>query len=256
MRSIRSMYWKNINPLIVQQQKRVLESLGYEIIQDEADGVSHGIWLTQTLEDAGEDDVILFLDIDAFPLNKDVVERAFAAAEAGKVIGVAQTANHLPTKDVIYAAPAFLAVSRAIWAKLGKPSMMKGRDFDAGGALSDAAWKANVPVELIYPSFVGIPLWRLSDQGVTGIATIYESDVFHLFKSRRDQLYKISLDYLADCVVEQKPIDYLWLHRHLNSDAIKRTQIREDNKVKARKKRERFFANIRAALAPAKRDAH
>lgn len=222
MRSIRAMHWKNIHPDIIAAQKAVLKKIGYDIIQDEADLTLHGDWLTTTLENAPEDEVFLFLDIDSFPTRADIVEQAFAAAEAGRLFGVAQNAVHLPNHDFIYAAPSFLAVSRRTWVALGKPDMVENNLYDTGMALSVRAVEQNVPIDFIYPSFVCVPRWLLVDQGCYGIGTFYERGaVFHLFESRRERGYREAFLAVAQSVTEGRPIDYPRLHAQLNHWTVK-----------------------------------
>lgn len=218
MRHIRSMYWSNIHPSIVAQQRRVLRALGYEITQDEATGVHHGLWLNRSVEAIGEDDAILFLDIDCFPLRRDIVERAFAAAEHGVIFGVAQTANHLPNRDFMFAGPTYLCLTKHTWTKLGRPPLTTDETHDVAMRLSEVAVAQGTPLDLLMPSFVCVPKWPLADKGCLGVATFYDGGaVFHLFESRAERGYRWAIDYVADCVVEQRPIDYKLLHTHLNS---------------------------------------
>lgn len=216
------MHWKNINPEVVAMQRRVMIKLGYEIDQQLADRKAHADWLQEQLEGAPEDAILLFLDIDAFPTNRDVVERAFAAAEAGRIFGVAQTANHVPKRNVIYAAPSFLAVSKRTWLQLGKPSMRANAELDAGMGLSLAAFEQRVPVDILGVSFVCVPRWPLADKGAVGIGTFYDQgSVFHLFQSRTERGYREALAHVAQSVIDSKPIDYLGLFERLNSNDIK-----------------------------------
>jgi hypothetical protein len=163
MRSIRAMHWKNIHPDIVAAQKAALKALGYEIQQDCADLVLHGDWLTSTLESAAEDEVILFLDIDALPTRAEIVERAFRSAEVGNVFGVAQNAIHLANHEFFYAGPSFMCVARRTWVALGKPNLVENDVNDNGMALSVRAAEAGVPLDFIYPSFVCVPRWLLPE---------------------------------------------------------------------------------------------
>ncbi|MET0181778.1 MAG: hypothetical protein ABW199_02715, partial [Caulobacterales bacterium] len=213
---------------IVEKQRQVLAKFGYDIAQDLADRVPHGRWLTEKLEKAADDEVILFLDIDAFPTNRDIIERAFAAAEAGGVFGVAQTANHVPRKDFVYAAPSFLAVSKKTWVQLGKPNLIDNSEVDAGMEISVRALEQGIPVDILYPNFIAVPMWPLANKGAVGIATFYdEGSVFHLYQARVDRGYREALINVAQCVLDEKPFDYIGLFQRLNSFEMKWIRQRE-----------------------------
>lgn len=221
MRSIRTMHWNNISPELINMQKRVLTKLGYEIEQHLADRVPHYQWLQAQMESAAPDDVFLFLDIDAFPTTRAIVERAFEAAEAGRIFGVAQTANHVPNKNFIYAAPAFLAVSRRTWDQLGQPSMYASPELDAAMGLSVAAAEKSVPIDILYPSFVCVPRWPLGGKGALGIGSFFEEgQVFHLYESRHELGYREAFMHVAQSVLDDTHVDYLMLFQRLNSPEI------------------------------------
>jgi hypothetical protein len=219
MRHVRALYWKNVDPTIVDLQAKVCASLGVPLVQEEHTGTLHGAWLDATLQALGPDDSILFLDIDCIPLDRDIVERAFAAAEAGRIFGVAHVAMHIDPA-FLYPGPMFVALTRATWERIGSPSLLPDAKHDVGGQLMSGAQAHDVPVDMIYPNFVAVPKWPLAGHGATGMATFYDSKVFHLFRSRRDQGYRIAFEHVARCVIENRPIDYIWLHKKLNSLSV------------------------------------
>jgi hypothetical protein len=203
-----SMHWNNIDPAIIDGQRRVFESLGLPLRQVNADRVRHGPWMNSVLEDLGAGDTVLIFDIDAFPLNSAIVERALAVADAGGVFGLAQTANHRPTRDQIYAGPMCLAVSIATWQALGRPDMKSSDRLDAGQALSVAAMAAGRPIELLYPTNCISPRWPLANRGVFGIGTFYgDNEVFHLFESREQRNLEL-FQAVVDDVVAQAPLRF------------------------------------------------
>ena len=69
-----------------------------------------------------------------------------------------------------------------------------------------------IRADYIYPIFGGSPRWRLPGIGCFGIATFYETGVFHLFESRNGR-YVPTFLYIADCVATRRPIDYLQVSR-------------------------------------------
>ncbi|MGH2340438.1 hypothetical protein ACRC7T_03025 [Segnochrobactraceae bacterium EtOH-i3] len=221
MRRITSLYWKNVSADIVDGQRRVFEKLGLSVEQYQAHGLRHGLFMDQMLERAGDDDVLLFVDIDAFPLTREVVERAFACAEAGGVFAVAHAANHLPGAEMPFAGPMFLCVSRRTWDRVGRVSMLEGENTDVGQAFTFALKAHGVPIELLWPNFVCIPRWALGPRAAIGIGTFYGgSEVFHLFESRADQGLNYALIYVADQVSRGVPIDFVALHAHMNAPAM------------------------------------
>ncbi len=221
MRLITSLYWKNVSAEIVDGQRRVFERLGLTVVQHQAHGLRHGLFMDQMLERAGEDDTLLFVDIDAFPLTREIVERAFAFAEAGGVFAVAHAANHLPGAETPYAGPMFLCVSRRTWDRVGRVSMLEGPQTDVGQAFTFALKAHGVPIELLWPNFVCIPRWALGPRAATGIGTFYgDSSVFHLFESRADQGLNYALSYVSDRVSRDAPIDFVALHAHMNAPAM------------------------------------
>ncbi|MGE0743862.1 MAG: hypothetical protein AB7K86_01390 [Rhodospirillales bacterium] len=219
MRHIRTMFWDNVDARMVAAQAAAVAALGGALRQDRATGTPHAAWLDRTLADLGPDDTVLLLDIDCLPLDRAVIERAFAVAEAGGVFGVAQVANHLDA-SLIYAAPSFLAVARRTWDALGRPPFAADAQYDVGARLTAAARAAGVAVELLYPTFTLVPRWHLGGRGCYGIGTFYEGSVFHLFQSRHAAAYAEAFDTVARCVADGRPIDYLALHARANSTAM------------------------------------
>lgn len=203
-----SMHWNNIDPAIIDGQRRVFESQGLALRQVNADGVRHGPWMNAVLNELGPGDTALIFDIDAFPLHRAIVERALAVADAGGIFGLAQTANHRPTRDQIYAGPMCLAVSIATWQALGRPDMRSNDRLDAGQALSVAAQAAGRHVELLYPTNCIAPRWPLAHRGVFGIGTFYgDNEVFHLFESREQRNLEL-FRAVVDDVVAGAPLRF------------------------------------------------
>jgi hypothetical protein len=220
LRHIVSMYWDNIDAAVIDGQRRVFAKLGYAIKQINATGVAHGVWIDETLAAAGPDDLILFVDIDAFPLTAAAIGRAFSAAEAGRIFGVAQTASHLPERDFIYVGPAFLCLARRCWEAIGRPSAVPDAANDVAMRIGKAAISHGVSLELLYPNYVVIPRWQLGGKGVTGYGTFYgEGSVFHLFEARRTRRAGLRqiLDQVVARVVAGEEIDYVALYEAAHS---------------------------------------
>ncbi len=123
-RRIISLYWNNVDPRIVRAQADLFRHLGLAIEQHSRNRLNHGVFLDEIMRNLEQDISLLIVDIDCVPLNREIVERAFAFAEAGGIIGCAQVATHIdPMK--IYAAPMFSAISQKTWEELGRPSFHK-----------------------------------------------------------------------------------------------------------------------------------
>ena len=206
MDRIVALYWDNIDPRVVDAQRRVFSHFGLSIDQRERTGIGHGDFLDAYMAEIAEDDVALLMDIDCFPLNRAIVDRAFDAARNGRIFGCAQSSNHVDP-DRIFAAPMFMAISRRTWDSLGRPSFCPDNANDVAQRLNDVAVAAGVGIELIYPWATIVPKWRLGDIALYGVGTFYRGGVFHLFESRWTPYSYILFD-VADAVVNDRPIDY------------------------------------------------
>ena len=204
-----SLYWDNIDRRIVEAQRRVFAHFGLAIDQRERTGLQHGDFLDAYMAELAEDDVALLVDIDCFPLNRAIVERAFAAAREGRIFGCAQSSNPVDP-DRLFVAPMFMAIARRTWYRLGRPSFRRDARNDVAQALHDQAVAAGIEVEMLYPWACVAPKWRLGDVALYGIGTFYRGGVFHLFESRR-KIYAFILFEVADATIEGRQIDPLAL---------------------------------------------
>ena len=209
MDRIVSLYWDNVDRRIVEAQRRVFAHFGLAIDQRERTGLRHCDFLDSYMAEVAEDDVALLVDIDCFPLNRAIVDRAFAAARAGRIFGCAQSRNNIDPER-LYVAPMFMAISRRTWDRLGRPSFCPDAGNDVAQALHDRAVAAGVEVEMLYPEACVAPKWRLGDFAVFGIGTFYVGGVFHLFQSRR-KAYEFILLEVAEATIAGRPIDVLGL---------------------------------------------
>ncbi|HQT47568.1 MAG TPA: hypothetical protein PLY97_10140 [Acidocella sp.] len=199
-RHIVALHWDNIDPRMVATQAEVFRHLGYTITQTCLNKLSHGVFLDRTLAEMGEDDLVLCMDIDCFPTNREIVEHAFDVAEAGGLIGCAQVSMHIDPMR-IFTAPCFLALSRRTWDGLGRPSFRPDAKGDVGQGVHDAALAAGVKVEYIRPWACALPKWNLANHMFYGIGTFYRGGVFHLYESRNSPyaflFYAVAEDVLA-----------------------------------------------------------
>ena len=209
MDRIVSLYWDNIDPRVVEAQRAVFAHFGLAIDQRERTGTNHGDFLDAYMAEIGEDDVALLMDIDCFPLNREIVERAFAAARAGRIFGCAQSTSHADP-DRLFVAPMFMTISRRTWDGLGRPSFRPDANNDVAQRLNGAATAAGVEIEMLYPWGCIVPKWRLGEIALYGIGTFYRGGVFHLFESRKTPFSYVLYD-VAEAVLTDRPIDYFAL---------------------------------------------
>lgn len=204
---VHSMHWDNISKDILHKQKMVFDALKIPLIQCNANNVEHGTWMNSILASCAEDEILVFSDIDAFPLNQDAYYRAVDAAQKGKVFGLAQFSNHKKTKE-IYAGPMFMSFSKKTWRALGCPTLERSRDYDAAESLSFNCRTTGSPLELVFPTSTLIPKWALSDRGIFGIGTFYgDCEFFHLFESRKPKYESIFIA-IAEDVTNGRPLNF------------------------------------------------
>jgi hypothetical protein len=206
MDRIVSLYWDNIDRRVVEAQRKVFAHFRFEIDQRERTGLGHGDFLDGYMAEIGSDDVALLTDIDCFPLNREIVDRAFAAARAGRIFGCAQSTSHVDP-DRVFVAPMFMAISRRTWDGLGRPSFRPDANNDVAQKLNDVALAAGVEIERLDPWGCIVPKWRLGAIGLYGVGTFYRGGVFHLFESRWTPFVYILFD-VADAVLNDRAIDY------------------------------------------------
>ena len=152
----------------------------------------HGLFLEQLLRKSPSE-VVGIIDADCILSSADFLASCQAKVkENGTVIGLAQCANHLPSRNHIYAAPAFMLVNAEVWHELEQPSLMASSRFDTGQQLSHALETNGLDFEVIMPdchSNIG-PSWSLAGKGNYGIGTCYGGKhVFHLFQGAKGPSY-------------------------------------------------------------------
>lgn len=203
--AVHSMYWDNISLAIRESQHGVFAALGIPLIQENANLMPHGEWMAHVLARYDSDDVVVFCDIDAFPLTVDAYRKAIASAQQGDLFGLAQFSNHKRGQH-LYAGPMFMAVRKSVWEGLGSPRLASDKRYDAAEGLSAVARQAGIQVQMVMPSACLIPKWPLANKGVFGIGTFYgECEFFHLFESRRAAYEPLLLNVAQDVINGRKP---------------------------------------------------
>jgi hypothetical protein len=162
---IATIFMKNIDPVILEHQKKVLEKFNksniahYPVLTDAPPGYTMDK-LIDMLEERGHD-AIMFLDIDALPLNDKALDYLFEQAYAGKVIGSAQRSNHIQNNQHIFAAPHNITFTVATYRKIGNPSFNPNHRGDVAEEVTFKAEENNVPVEIIMPLRYDAPPIRM-----------------------------------------------------------------------------------------------
>ena len=162
---IATIFMKNIDPVILENQKKVLEKFNksniahYPVLTDAPPGYTMDK-LIDMLEERGHD-AIMFLDIDALPLNDKALDYLFEQAYAGKVIGSAQRSNHIQNNQHIFAAPHNITFTVATYRKIGNPSFNPNHRGDVAEEITFKAEENNVPVEIIMPLRYDAPPIRM-----------------------------------------------------------------------------------------------
>ena len=131
-------------------------------------GLDHPTFKQAQVEKKFDHDIIMFLDIDALPLNDEAIDYFIDAAANGKLIGNIQRSNHIQNNQHVFAAPSAVACSVDIMLTLGMPSALETYRADVGEEYTYAAEKAGIPVELLMPLRFDAPpaecaSWALAD---------------------------------------------------------------------------------------------
>lgn len=205
-----TMYWNNISRKMVVDQKMTFRKLGYDIIQFERTGQSHGAFLDEQLRIIAEDDVILSVDIDCIPLHREVIDKAVSFARDGGIWGCAQVSNHLPEPEHVFAAPCFHAISKRTWRSLDCPSFCPDELNDVAQLMTRIAQTRGVPLHIAKPEFCLLPIYRFGSEYPYGVGTFFAGGVFHLYQSRTGRYHGLFSE-VADCVIAGRPLDYLAL---------------------------------------------
>lgn len=162
----------------------------------------HGWFMEQILKNFPGQNVG-FIDADCIVSNANFVANAEdQVSRSGTMLGIAQSANHLPSRNEIYAAPAFCIINSNMWSDLGRPSLIADNEYDTAQRLSHELVKANYYLDIVMPtSYSGTGVaWALGGESDSyGVGTIYgDGDVFHLFQSSKGPSYVNLLEHQLD----------------------------------------------------------
>lgn len=133
-------------------------------------GVNHPTFRGQNVPKRFDHDVLLFLDVDAIPLNNMAIEYTIEQASAnGKLIGNVQRSNHIQNDQHLFVAPSVLAVSVDSFVTMKMPSGLETKRADVAEEYTyTAEFPGIIPVEFYMPikfdeAPAECPSWALKD---------------------------------------------------------------------------------------------
>ena len=127
-------------------------------------------------------EVVVLLDIDCIPLNREILPQMIAKAREGILVGCVQRANHIENGQHLYAGPCGTAFSRELYDRIGRPSFAATERGDVGEELTYGCERLGIPVELLWPTHVVSPRWHLRDGKMFGNGTTYANALYHAFE--------------------------------------------------------------------------
>ena len=116
------MYWDNIPSVILQKQREVFAALDVPLQQEPAHRIPHGTWMNGVVERMDSDDIVIFCDIDAFPLKRSAYDLAVAHAERGAIFCHAPFSKHKKNKPT-YAGPLFMECLKRVREHMGRQDL-------------------------------------------------------------------------------------------------------------------------------------
>jgi hypothetical protein len=185
---VASVYMDNIPAEVVAAQRAVLEALAppdFELRQV-LTRRSHAAALDEIMAGA-EAELVLILDIDCVPLTRAAIPALAAQAAGGALAGCVQRANHIDNGAHLYVGAFCMAVGRALWDRLGRPSFEPTGRGDVGEDLTYACEAAGAPLVMLWPSHVEEPHWDLTEGRRFGVNTEYDGAFLHTFNIRSPQ---------------------------------------------------------------------
>ena len=182
-----SLHWNNVDSGMLDAHKRVMNYFNIPMNYDNRDGHNHGMWMQWVINNS-KSEVIVFMEPDCIPLNKNLFDYIKYAYKNETFVGIAQVSNHIPPKSHIYAAPGFYAISKSAYIKLGNPSFTETRRSDTAEEICYMAEERGMKYRALMPTYFEKPssegLWPLSNLGYYGIGTVFDNSIYHLYQSR------------------------------------------------------------------------
>ena len=144
-----SVYMDNIPFQVRDAQKAVWDKFYPNMMNHHHTYLSHAKTLDKIVE-LTDADILIIADIDAIPLNENIVHRMADLANAGYLVGNAQSSSHLPDTEHIFIAPSFMALNVKKYRELGSPSFEVSKTGDVAQDLT-RAWQKEYPIMPLFP---------------------------------------------------------------------------------------------------------
>jgi hypothetical protein len=164
---IYSFFMGNISPEAVAAQRAVVDKFNkskvpfYQIKTNTRHGFSldavwhmNGIKVRPEFNDMKADhkhDVIMFLDIDALPVNDQAIDSYIEQAYNGVLVGNVQRSNHIQNDQHLFVAPSAMAISVDTFLTIGKPSAIETSRADVAEEYTFKAEKKGEKVKFYMP---------------------------------------------------------------------------------------------------------
>lgn len=186
--AIISLYGSNRPTTIVDWQKKVFDHFDITLNQINCGsfGQSHGWFLDRVVERTIDQwDYLMTFDMDAIPLRPDFIGHIWDKIRDNRTLfGGAQQSNHVLVNDTaqhVYVSPCFLAISRDLYLKLGRPTFDHTSRGDCAEELTWRVKERGFNLGLVYPSKVVDPCYPLDNGLHFGQGTTYGDLAYHNF---------------------------------------------------------------------------
>jgi hypothetical protein len=205
-----SFYAKDLNPIIVELQKKVFDKLGIPLIQVPFTG-THGSAILQYLE-TNEWDLITIFDVDCIPLSSSVIDKVLELVNDEVIYGNAQVSNSTP-----YAAPSFMSFTKNLFVTSIHKSFEgayyqddNGNTFEADCAevFGKENLKRGKKLILSYPTEVMNKQWTYNGNDtypsfVYGNGTTFDNNTYHNFQIRHSETQNLFIEFVNNFLNEK-----------------------------------------------------
>jgi|TARA_R100000482_G_C5131265_1_gene152110 hypothetical protein len=172
-------------------------------------------------------EMVMSLEIDCIPLNKESLLYAFSKAKDGIFIGNSQRSCHIDNNEHMFIPPSMFVMNRDLYEKLERPDFRPTTRGDIGEECTYQCEELGLPMEFLMPKTyerepIGFP-WDLGNgRSKYGIGTTYANEngdelFYHLFESR----LACWNSYFYDKCEEVKP----GILNHLTEEIIRQSNI-------------------------------
>ena len=114
-------------------------------------GVKNKTFEGHPVDQRFDHDVLLFLDVDAVPLNDNAIDCLVTWAKLGELTGNIQRSNHIENNQHLFVAPSVLALSRDTYKLLDCPSAIETKSGDVAEEYTYEAESRNIRVSYYFP---------------------------------------------------------------------------------------------------------